>query len=260
MRLLHAGDDPHRPRAAANNPEPTRAEIVEAISGISAAAPDTPRSEAVALAERMRGLNQPASDMSAPTKQFRFVSTDRRARGSPLRRGQGRFAADIVVRRAPCERRLRPSGRAHPAHRQDGALALPGVHYHARRPRACRATSPLLAGLDTPNVPRRPLAVEVARYSGEWVAAVVADTRAPAEDAAERVAVDYEPLPLCSTARRLTRRVVPWCTRRTAVLLDRTFVGASRAGFAASPHRLSYQVKWGRSSTVLVEMFGVAAS
>src|SRR5207245_9453282 len=51
------------------------------------------------------------------------------------------------------------------------------------------------AGLDTPKVPRRPLAVDVARYAGEWVAAVVADTRALAEDAAELVHVDYEPLP-----------------------------------------------------------------
>src|SRR5438552_2779214 len=75
------------------------------------------------------------------------------------------------------------------------ALALPGVHYVLDGRELAAATQPLLAGLDTPNVPRRPLAVDVARYSGEWVAAVVADTRAVAEDAAELVRVDYEPLP-----------------------------------------------------------------
>ena len=53
---------------------------------------------------------------------------------------------------------------------------MPGVHYVLDGRELAAATSPLLAGLDTPNVPRRPLAVDVARYAGEWVAAVVADT------------------------------------------------------------------------------------
>ena len=52
------------------------------------------------------------------------------------------------------------------------------------------AVDPMLNGLDTPRVRRYSLAVGQTRYSGEWVAAVVADTRAIAEDAAELVAVD----------------------------------------------------------------------
>ena len=71
--------------------------------------------------------------------------------------------------------------------------------------------SPLLAGLDTPNVPRRPLAVDVARYSGEWVAAVVADTRALAEDAAELVQVEYEPLPFVLDGEEAYRAGQPAC-------------------------------------------------
>src|SRR5215831_17096792 len=67
------------------------------------------------------------------------------------------------------------------------ALAMPGVHYVLDGRELAAATQPLLAGLDTPKVPRRPLAVDVARYAGEWVAAVVAETRALAEDAAELV-------------------------------------------------------------------------
>ena len=44
------------------------------------------------------------------------------------------------------------------------------------------------------------------------------------------------------------------------VLLDRTFVwGAVEKHFAESPRHLSFRVTWGRSSTVPIETFGVAA-
>ncbi len=45
------------------------------------------------------------------------------------------------------------------------------------------------------------------------------------------------------------------------VLLDKTFVwGEVDKDFAASPHHLTLRVKWGRSSTVPLETFGVVAS
>lgn len=47
--------------------------------------------------------------------------------------------------------------------------------------------------------PRRSLAHEVVRYVGEAVVAVVAETRGQAQDAAELVEVDYDPLPSVST-------------------------------------------------------------
>ena len=143
------------------------------------------------------------------------------------------------------------------------ALAMPGVHYVLDGRELAAATTPLLAGLDTPKVPRRPLAVEVARYCGEWVAAVVADSRALAEDAAELVGVDYEPLPFVLDGEAAyapaSPRVHP--DHGSNVLLDRTFVwGEVEQDFAASPHRLSFAVEWGRSATVPVETFGVLAS
>src|SRR5690606_31707413 len=121
---------------------------------------------------------------------FRFVSTDRRVRED--RRfvaGKGQFVADIAL---PGMRHVGLVTCPHAAARiksidKSRALKMPGVHYVLDGSELAEATRPLLAGLDTPNVPRRPLAFEVARYSGEWVAAVVADTRAQAEDAAEEV-------------------------------------------------------------------------
>ena len=52
----------------------------------------------------------------------------------------------------------------------------------------------MLAGM-VPNLARAPLATDTARFVGEVVAAVVAETRQQAVDAAEAVVVEYEPLP-----------------------------------------------------------------
>ncbi|MFZ0846074.1 MAG: xanthine dehydrogenase family protein molybdopterin-binding subunit, partial [Pseudolabrys sp.] len=125
------------------------------------------------------------------------------------------------------------------------------------------ATLPLMTGLDTPNVPRRPLAVDIARYSGEWVAAVVADTRALAEDAAEEVEIEYEALPFVLDAEKAIEpgAVLVHEAHGSNVLLDKTFVwGDVDKDFAVSPRKLSLRVKWGRSSTVPIETFGVVAS
>ncbi len=204
--------------------------------------------------------------MSAIEKQFRYVSSDRRVRED--RRfvvGKGRFAADIVL---PGMRHVALVTCPHPAARilaidKSEVLAMPGVHCVLDGRELAAATEPLPAGLDTPRVPRRPLAVDVARYSGEWVAAVVADTRALAEDAAELVRVDYERLPFVLDGEAAFAPGSPavHADHGSNVLLDRTFVwGEVEQDFAASPHRLAHRVKWGRSSTVPVETFGVVAS
>src|SRR6187402_867223 len=196
--------------------------------------------------------------MSAPGK-FRFISSDRRVRED--RRfvvGKGNFAADIVpqgvkhVALVTCP---------HPAARivsidKSAALAMPGVHYVLDGAELAGATNVLASGLETPNVPRRPLAVDVARYAGEWVAAVVADSRALAEDAAELIAVEYEPLPFVLDGEEAYKPggVLVHPAHGSNVLLDRTFVwGEVEKDFAASPHKLRHIVKWGRSSTVPIE-------
>ena len=52
---------------------------------------------------------------------------------------------------------------------------------------------PVTEDINSP--PHYPLAAEKARYQGDGVAVVVAESRALAEDAAETIEVDYEPLP-----------------------------------------------------------------
>jgi 2-furoyl-CoA dehydrogenase large subunit len=196
----------------------------------------------------------------------RYVSTDRRVRED--RRfvvGKGRYVADIGL---PNTKHVALVTCPYPAARiksidPSAALAMPGVHYVLDGAELAQATLPLMTGLDTPNVPRRPLAFEVARYAGEWVAAVVADTRALAEDAAEKVKVTYEKLPFVLDAEQALEKSSPLVHQAhgSNVLLDKTFTwGEVDQDFAASPRKLSLRVKWGRSSTVPIETFGVVAS
>jgi len=203
--------------------------------------------------------------MSAPHR-FRYVSSDRRVRED--RRfvaGKGRFAADIAL---PGTRHVALITCPHPAARivsvdKTAALAMSGVHYVIEGKELAAATLPLMTGLDTPNVPRRPLALDVARYAGEWVAAVVADSRALAEDAAEAVAVEYAPLPFVLDGEEAYAPGSPPVheAHGSNVLLDKRFVwGEVDKDFAESPRRLALRVKWGRSATVPVETFGVVAS
>jgi 2-furoyl-CoA dehydrogenase large subunit len=181
--------------------------------------------------------------------QHRFVSADRRVRED--RRfvaGKGRFVADIDL---PNTKHVALLTCPHAAARiisidKRAALAMPGVRYVLDGSELAAATLPLMAGLDTPNVPRRPLAVDFARYSGEWVAAVVADTRALAEDAVEEIDVQYEPLPFVLDAEQAIKpgAVLVHAAHGSNVLLDRTFVwGQVENDFTASPRHLSVRVK-----------------
>jgi 2-furoyl-CoA dehydrogenase large subunit len=204
--------------------------------------------------------------MSADPASFRFVSTNRRVRED--RRfvaGRGHYVADVAL-----EGMLHVAVVAspHPAARivsidASAALAMPGVHYLLTGEELAAATDPLMNGLDTPKVKRHPLAVGHARYAGEWVAAVVAESRALAEDAAEKVDVDYEPLPFVIKAEEALKPDSPPVhpAHGSNVLLDRTFVwGDVERHFAESPQHLAFRVTWGRSSTVPIETFGVVAS
>ena len=179
--------------------------------------------------------------MSAPGK-FRFVSSDRRVRED--RRfvvGKGRFAADIVpagikhVALVTCP---------HPAARivsidKAAALAMPGVHYVLDGARACRRDQRCWPRASTRRTCRAVRSrVDVARYAGEWVAAVVADTpRARRGRRRAGRAWNTSRCRSCSTARRpIAGGTLVHEAHGSNVLLDRTFVwGEVEQDFADEP-------------------------
>ncbi|MBO0890111.1 MAG: xanthine dehydrogenase family protein molybdopterin-binding subunit [Acidothermales bacterium] len=178
--------------------------------------------------------------------------------------GHGRYVADIT-----------PPGTLHVglvtsphAHARitgidaEAALALDGVVAVLTGEELAKETDPLRQYLDLPDVHWRPLAVDVARYAGEWVAAVVATSRAVAEDGAELVSVDYDPLPVVLDPEAALRPGAPTVHtgHGTNVLAHREFSWGDVAGdVARADGTTQVRVRWNRNSTVPIETFGVVA-
>jgi 2-furoyl-CoA dehydrogenase large subunit len=197
--------------------------------------------------------------------QFKYIGKHRRA--VEHRRfvvGKGRYAADIqlpgmlhvaIVASPHAHARILSIDAAE-------ALAMPGVHAVLTGRELADMTEPMLPGVDAPEVKRYPMAVDVARYAGEWVVAVVAESRALAEDAAETVTVDYETLPHAVDPEQAMEPDAPQVHPRHGpnVIFRRLFKwGEVDEHFAAAQHEISYRVRWARSSTVPIETFAVAA-
>lgn len=204
-------------------------------------------------------------DTQQPANGFRYIGKQRRTREDPrFVTGHGRYVADIAL---PGMKHVAIVASPHAsaritAIRCDAARAALGVHYVLTGDEFCSATESLPSGLDAPQMKRYALARDVVRYSGEWVAAVVADTRALAEDAAELIEVDYETLPHVIEAERAVRPDSPLVhvAQGTNVLFQRRFVwGEVGQAFEKADHRIALRTVWARSSTVPIETFGVAA-
>jgi 2-furoyl-CoA dehydrogenase large subunit len=204
--------------------------------------------------------------MSAPTNTaFKYIGGKRRAKESPrFVTGQGRFVADVNL---PGMKHVAIVASPYPsakilAIRTEAAAAMPGVRYILDGEELCAGTDSLYCGVDAPAVTRYALARGVVRYAGEWVVAVVADTRAQAEDAAELVEVDYEATPHVIDPEVSLAAGAPLVhpAHGTNQLFHRKFVwGPVEQAFAEAEEHVSLRVKWGRSSTVPIETFGVVA-
>jgi 2-furoyl-CoA dehydrogenase large subunit len=196
---------------------------------------------------------------------FKYIGSKRRAKEHPrFVMGKGRYVADVAL---PGMKHIALVASPHASARIvsiDTAAAggAPGVLCVLTGEEFCAQTDSLLIGVDAPKVTRWALAHGVVRYAGEWVAAVVADSRALAEDAAELVEVEYEALPhVIDPQEALDGRTLVHPAHGSNVLYRRKFVwGPIEEAFAMADHRLSFRASWGRSATVPVETFGVVAS
>ncbi len=207
------------------------------------------------------------ADLKHPAYQaFRYIGRPRRAvEHRRFVTGQGRYAADINL---PGLLHVAIVASPHASARivsidTSAADALPGVHATLTGDQMNEHISPMLPGVDAPQVARYPLARGVVRYAGEWVVAVVAESRALAEDGAELVQIEYETTPhvvdLDAAMAEDAPRVHP--AHGSNVIWHRKFTwGEVDRHFEAAEHQLSYRVRWARSATVPIETFVATCS
>ena len=113
------------------------------------------------------------------------------------------------------------------------------------------------------SMPQAPLAVEEVCWQGEAVAAVVASTRAEAEDALELIEVDWEQLPaVADLEKALADDAVTVHTSMAGNLtLDQSIsAGDSGAGFAAAKVVVAHTFRFERQTAVSLEPRCIVAS
>src|SRR5690349_19914678 len=111
--------------------------------------------------------------------------------------GRGRFADDLAVAPGTLHAAILRSPHAHAelvSIDASAALAMGGVAAIVTGEDARRWTRPFTVGVKQP-IEHWCLATDRVRYAGEPVAVVLAASRYVAEDALDRIAVEYRPLP-----------------------------------------------------------------
>ena len=179
-----------------------------------------PSAEQIARAAERRPRGVGAAWRSRPSARPGSAARVARVEDEALLRGEGRFMDDLAAGAARLARGDRPlAARARPRSRSTRrpALELPACVGVLTGADVARLSRPFPAAIDSP-VPQYAAAVDTARYVGEPLAVVVARDRYVAEDAAELVAVDYDPLePVrrpASARRADPRPLVPLRRRR----------------------------------------------
>jgi 2-furoyl-CoA dehydrogenase large subunit len=143
------------------------------------------------------------------------------------------------------------------------ALAHPGVYAVITGEDVAQLTRPQRGRVPLPNSPRvYAVAYEQVRYVGEPVVGIAAVDRATAEDAAELVEVEYDPLPPLLDPEEALKPEVPLVFEEVGsnVLWHDTFpYGDVEGAFAAADTIVSERVTIHRYASTPLETFGVMA-
>ncbi|HEV2188541.1 MAG TPA: xanthine dehydrogenase family protein molybdopterin-binding subunit [Stellaceae bacterium] len=187
-----------------------------------------------------------------------------RVEDAALITGRGRFGDDLPVRTDTLRAAILRSPHPHAeiASIDTGvALALPGVACVVTGEDALRWTRPFTVAVKAA-IDHLCLATDRVRYVGEPVAVAVARDRNTAEDALERIAVDYLPLPTVTDPEAAIADGAPvlHSAQGGNLISDRRFrYGDPEAEFAAAAHRIGVTVRYPRNSGTPIEGFVVIA-
>ncbi len=178
--------------------------------------------------------------------------------------GRGRYADDLPIPHGSLHAHVLRSPHAHAKILRidaSAASALPGVAAVITGEDVRRLTDPFLIALKQP-VHQWSLAVERVRYAGEAVALIVAESRYVAEDAAELVEVEYEPLEAVVDPIAACDKSAPLlhAACKTNEISVRKFAyGDTASAFAAADRKVALTTDFQRLSFTPMECYVVVA-
>jgi 2-furoyl-CoA dehydrogenase large subunit len=187
-----------------------------------------------------------------------------RKEDASLLSGRGRYADDLPVSVGALQAHVIRSPHAHADivnidRRQ--ALAHEGVWAVITGEDVRKLSEPFLGAVKTP-VQQWSLAVERVRYVGEPVALVVAESRYIAEDAAELVQIEYEPLEAVIDPLAACESDAPLLhpeAKTNEVSVREFHYGDTAAAFARADRRIAMTTEFPRLSFTPIECYVVVA-
>ncbi len=198
-------------------------------------------------------------------EQFRWIGKPiSRVEDERLMRGAGRYIDDLHPFPGCKVAAIVRSPYAHAIIRNievEAALQVPGVVGVITGADVRREMRPFPVGVPEP-VEYYPMAIDKARFVGEPVAVVVADTRYIAEDAAELVEVEYDPLPAVMDAEAATRPESAPLHENVGsnVANHRVFsYGEWEQPLKNAPHIISGRFEFPKVTATPIETYGVIA-
>ena len=179
--------------------------------------------------------------------------------------GQGRFVDDLGTPPGTLHAAFLRSPHAHAdivSIDASAALALPGVVAVLTGEDIRALTSSLVVGVKAP-IDCWPIAVDRVRYVGEPVAIVVASDRYRAEDAVDRIAVEWTPRPavIDPVATLAPDAPVLHDGLKGNLASERRFrYGDPEAAFATAHAEVAVTIRYPRNACTPIETYGIVAS
>ncbi|WP_422073189.1 xanthine dehydrogenase family protein molybdopterin-binding subunit [Tranquillimonas rosea] len=188
-----------------------------------------------------------------------------RIEDAALLSGRGRFVDDLPTAPGTLALAFVRSPHGHAEIRSidfEAAAAAPGVAAVITGNDVSRLTRSMTVGVKA-DVACWPMAVDRVRYVGEPVAMVVAADRYAAEDAADLIAVEYEPLEAVVDPVAALAEDAPVLHPSLGgnLINERRFrYGDPEGAFKAAAHRIGISITYPRSACTPIETYGVIAT
>lgn len=211
-------------------------------------------------------MNAPLTSLDRPNSYIgRSVP---RPNAKRLLAGRGRYVTDIILPRMVHAAFVR-SPHAHArivSIDTEAARNMPGVRLVATGKDLARLCAPWVGTLDhfkgMKSSPQLPLPIEKVVWAGQAVVAVVADTRALAEDAAEAVQIEFEELPAVvdiDAARKPGSPVISPELGDNVCFRGKIDTGGVDEIFANAAHVAEEEFRFGRHTAVTMEPRAIVA-